>query len=71
MYTAYRHKALLWLFFITLAIMIVSGPLWRYWFIVPFLVFIVWMCDAMFTTRNDFMYEPNYNYWREANDVEY
>lgn len=71
MFTAYRHKALLWAFFITFAIMIVSGPLWRMWFIVPFTFFVWWLVDAMFTVRNDFMFEPNYNYWREANDVEY
>jgi hypothetical protein len=51
--------------------MILSGPLWRFWSIVPFSLSVFWMCDVMFTARNSFMFEPNYNYWREANDEEY
>jgi hypothetical protein len=71
MFSDYRHKALLWLLAITIAITIISGPLWKYWFIVPFTVFVIWVCDAMFSPRNAFMFEPNYNYWKEANEEEY
>ena len=71
MYSSYRHQAMLWLIAITLAIMILSGPLWKYWSILPFSLTVLWMCDAMFMGRNSFMMEPNYNYWREANEVDY
>ncbi len=71
MYSEPRHKALLWAFAISVGIMIVSGPLWRYWSLLPIFIFIWWLCDAMFTTRNGFMFEPSYNYWKEANEVEY
>lgn len=71
MYSSYRHQVLLWLIFITLAIMIISGPLWKFWSIVPFSLTIWWLCDVMFTGRNSFMFEPHYNYWREQNEEEY
>jgi hypothetical protein len=71
MYTAYRHQALLWLLAISILVMILAGPLWKFWFILPFTIFIMWLCDVMFTGRNAFMFEPNYNYWKEANEEEY
>ena len=67
----YRHKALFWLFLIFSAITILSGPLWVFWFIVP-LTFFMWLIiDMMFFSRNMFVYEPNYQFWKEANEVEY
>ena len=71
MYSEVRHKLLLWAFAISILIMILAGPLYRYWSLLPITIFIWWLCDVMFTTRNGFMFEPNYNYWKEANDVEY
>jgi hypothetical protein len=71
MYSSYRHQALLWLFAITFAIMILSGPLWKYFSLLPITIFVWWLCDAMFTGRNAFMFEPNYNYWKESNEVDY
>ena len=71
MFSAYRHQALLWAVAITFAITIVSGPLWRYWFLLPFTLFVWWLCDAMFTGYNAFLFEPNYNYWKEANEQDY
>jgi hypothetical protein len=51
--------------------MILAGPLWKYWSLLPFTIFVLWLCDVMFTGRNAFMFEPNYNYWKEANEEEY
>lgn len=71
MYSETRHKFLLWFLAIFIVITIISGPLWKFWSLVPFTIFIWWLCDVMFTTRNGFMFEPNYNYWKEANEEEY
>ena len=71
MYSSYRHKSLLWLLAISIFVMIFSGPLWKFWFLLPFTIFVLWLCDVMFTGRNAFMFEPNYNYWKEANEEEY
>ena len=71
MFSSYRHQALLWLIAITLFITIVSGPIWKYWSLLPFTLFVLYLCDVMFTGYNAFMFEPNYNYWKEANEVEY
>jgi len=51
--------------------MILSGPLWKYFSLLPITIFVWWLCDAMFTGRNAFMFEPNYNYWKESNEVDY
>ena len=66
-----RHYTYLYLLVILIFITIVSGPLWKAWFIAPFVVFMIMLSDMMFLSRNMFMYEPNYNFWKEANEVEY
>ena len=66
-----RHYSYLYLLVILIAITILSGPLWKAWFVLDITVFFMWLADVLFLTRNMFMYEPNYNFWKEANEVEY
>ena len=68
---SYRIKALFWLLLIFIAITILSGPLWKFWFIVPMTIFFWLIIDMMFFSRNMFMYEPNLQFWKEANEVDY
>ena len=66
-----RHYTMMYLLVILIAITILSGPLWKAWFIAPFTVFMLLLADMLFMTRNMFMYEPNYNFWQEANEIQY
>jgi hypothetical protein len=52
-------------------ITIVSGSLWRYFFILPFTAFMIYLLDVMFLGHNEFMYEPNYAAWTEENTEDY
>ena len=63
-------KALFWAFIISVAVTILSGPAWLYWFMIPLTLFMWLLCDMMFMQRNMFMYEPNYQFWKEANEGE-
>ena len=71
MYYNYRQMYLLYLFIITVAITILAGEYWKFFFILPFSVFNWYLADMMFFTKGQYMYEPNYHYWQEANEVEY
>jgi len=71
MYSEPRQKFLLYLLFIAIFITVLAGQYWKFWFILPFSIFVWWLCDAMFFTRNMFMYEPNYHYWKEANEEDF
>ena len=66
-----RHKVLFWLFIIFTVVTILSGPVWIFWFIVPLSLFMWLIIDLMFFTRNMFVYEPNYQFWKEVNEEEY
>jgi len=59
------------LLFVLIAITILSGEYWRYYFILPMTAFIAYLTDVMFFGYNDFMYEPNYAAWAEANTADY
>ena len=64
-------RTLFWLTIIFTVIAIISGPLWVYWFILP-LTFFMWMLiDMMFMQTNMFVYEPDYNNWKEYVEEEY
>ena len=64
-------KSLFWAFIIFTAITIMSGGAWLWWFMIPLTLFFWLLIDMMFLQRNMFMYEPNYNFWKEANEGEY
>lgn len=69
-YSSSQHT-LFWLFIITSVLTLLSGPIWKFFFIIPF-TFLMWLLvDLMFFTANMFMYEPNLFYWKEANEVDY
>jgi hypothetical protein len=68
---SYSQHTLFWLVIIFSIITLLSGPIWKYWFIIPFSLFNWLLIDLMFFTENMFMFEPNLFFWQEANTVEY
>ena len=71
MWKSSSNKTLLALLIISIAITILSGAYWKFWFILPFTLLNLWILDSMFFERNAFMFEPNLHYWKEANETEY
>jgi len=66
-----RHKAQIYLFIVLVFITIASGEYWKQWFVLPFSVFFLYIVDLMFFNEADYMYEPNYYNWKDANEVDY
>ena len=66
-----RHISELVVLIFLIAITILSGQYWTYFFILPMTAFIIYLIDVMFYGLNEFMYEPNYRNWCEANDEVY
>ena len=71
MFSSARHISQLILIVFLVFITIVSGSLWRYFFILPFSAFMIYLTDVMFLGQDEFMYEPNYNTWVEKNTEDY
>lgn len=71
MFSSARHISQLTLLVVLIFITIVSGSLWRYFFILPFTAFMVYLTDVMFLGDGEFMYEPNYQAWTEQNTEDY
>jgi len=57
-YSSSQHT-LFWLFIIFSVITLLSGPLWKFWSILPVTFFMWLLTDLMFFTDNMFMFEPN------------
>jgi uncharacterized membrane protein len=71
MFKSARHQAQLMLLFVLIAITILSGQYWKYYFILPLSAFMLYLSDIMFMGYNEFMFEPNYQAWAEANTEDY
>ena len=59
------------LLFIATFVTIISGQFWKFFFIFPLTIFFVWIVDVLFFTKDMFIYEPNFDYWKEATEEEY
>lgn len=70
-YMSCSQWTLMVLLVLAIALDILSWDLWKFFFIIPFSLFIWLICDCMFTGHNAFMFEPNLHYWKEANEEEY
>ena len=71
MFSSSRHISELIVLIVLIAVTILSGQYWQYFTILPITAFIFYLIDVMFYGYNDFMYEPNYRAWCDANDAVY
>jgi hypothetical protein len=80
-----RHKIFIFLIIATLFITIVSGwDYWKMWSVVPFslvflyitgnhsyLLIILLTLDLLFLNESSYLYEPDYNNWKDVNEPDY
>ena len=71
MWNTTSQKSLLFLLVIMIFITIISYEYWKYWFVPTLWIFFWWLADCMFLENGMFLYEPNLDYWKEANEEEY
>ena len=71
MWNTSSQKSLLFLLVIMIFITIISYEYWKYWFVPTLWIFFWWLADCMFLENGMFLYEPNLDYWKEANEEEY
>ena len=71
MWNTSSQRGLLFLLVIMIAITIMSWQYWTYWIVPTIWVFFWWLSDVMFLERGMFLYEPNLDYWKEANEEDY
>lgn len=60
MYYESRHKFELYLLVVSIAVTILAGEYWKFFFIWPTTVFMIYISDVLFLSHNMFMYEPNF-----------
>ena len=72
MWYEYRHKIELSLLIFFTIVMILAGvDYWKYWAVLVYSIFFLYISDVMFLSHKMFMYEPNLHYWAEANSEDY
>lgn len=71
MWNTSSQKSLLFLLVIMIFITIISYEYWKYWFVPTLWIFFWWLADCMFLEDGMFLYEPNLDYWKEANEEDY
>ena len=71
MWNTSSQRGLLFTLVIFIAITIISGAYWKYWFVPTLWIFFWWLSDCMFLEPGMFLYEPNLDYWKEANEEDY
>ena len=71
MWNTSSQKSLLFLLVIMIFITIISYEYWKYWFVPTLWIFFWWLADCMFLEEGMFLYEPNLDYWKEANEEDY
>ena len=59
------------MFLIAIFITVLSWAYWKFFFMFPLIFGMWWILDVMFFEDDMFMYEPNYEFWREDNDTEW
>ena len=70
-YMTCSQYSLFVLLIFAIAIYILSWDYWKYYFLFPFTLFIALLVDCMFAGHNAFMYEPNLQYWKDANEEDF
>ena len=65
------QRTLFWLLLISIFITIISWAYWKYFLVLTIWVLTWYMVEVMFFEDNMFMYELNYDFWREDNDTEW
>ena len=71
MWNTPSQRTLFYLFLIMIGVTVLSWAYWKFFFILPLVFGFWWILDVMFFEDGAFMYEPNYEFWREDNDTEW
>ena len=71
MWNTASQRTLFYLFLISVFVTVLSWAYWKFFFTIPLVFFFWWLMDVMFLEDGMFMYEPNYEFWREENDTEW
>ena len=65
------QRTLFWLLLISIFITIISWAYWKFFLVLTIWLLTWYMVEVMFFEDNMFMYELNYDFWREDNDTEW
>ena len=71
MWNTSSQRGLLFLLVIMIFITIIAHEYWKFWFVPTLWIFFWWLADCMFLEEGMFLYEPNLDYWKEANEEDY
>ena len=65
------QRILLYLFLVSIFITVIAYQYWKQWVVLAIVMGMWWLCDVMYFEDGMFLYELNYDFWREENDTEW
>ena len=71
MLNTYSQRTLFYLFILSIFVTILAWEYWKFFFMLPLVFGFWWLTDVLYFEDGMFMYETNYDFWREENDTEW